>query len=110
MYYNRGEPDGQQNAHKSASLDSSRSNSSSSSISGVPCSRSTIGRNLFDSELIEQKLQQMTIQPLDEVTTECDQQIVASAKAFLDMAVSHYTDNCTSTSRCKCSVDACFFQ
>ncbi|KAI2801478.1 Tetratricopeptide repeat protein 28 [Blomia tropicalis] len=65
LYQNRGEPDGQ---HKSASLNSSRSNSSTSSISGLPCSRSTIGRSLLDSEMIEQKLKQMSIQSCDEQT------------------------------------------
>lgn len=55
----RGEPDGQR---RGGSLTSSRSNSSNSSISiALPCSRSTIGRNQNDSELIEQKLKMMSI-------------------------------------------------
>ncbi len=77
----RGEPDGQQVTHSSGSAAGSRSSSSDdhphkpssleiisrsnssnsdSSISGVPCSRGAIGRSLLDSELIEEKLKQMT--------------------------------------------------
>ena len=116
LYQNRGEPDGQQNAHKSASLGSSRSNSSTSSISGMPCSRSTIGRSLLDSEMIEEKLKQMSIQPLEEDMISNDScglkgylnNKSAPVSQYSEDTFPHATSESFSTARCKSFVTFSF--
>ena len=103
LYQSRGEPDGQHNAHKSASLGSSRSNSSTSSISGVPCSRGGIGRSLLDSEMIEEKLKQMSIQPLEEdmALNEVDDFRINSISQFTENVFHLSEDGPIPAPRCK---------